>query len=199
MKLSVPSVTTVALAAAVVLQIASYIHIEDQAKELKYRPRAYIEVQEHLIAQQAEMAGHVDTVIFGDSIASAVLMTNNCGVTFNAARAAADIRAVKNIANDTLQHIDPDKIIIAVGTNDAIRGDGSKPIFQRRYMQMIDSLGQRPFALVGIANDKPANETVKSIAHFVPPVPTSMTSDGIHPGAAGSQLWRSQVEMLCKA
>lgn len=202
MKITSTRLAIAGLACTVLLQVVNAATINSQAEQLAIQPRAYKMVREDMIAQQAQMIQSADMVIFGDSIAEAMIFSGRCGVVFNASRSGIGVPVMQKLAQTTLRHVQAKRIVIAVGTNSVIV-DGDDPVlFKTNYSALLDDLGQKPFALVGVENGARANAVIQQIAaergiHFVAPVPKHMTHDGVHPGPVGARLWRDRVEALC--
>lgn len=153
------------------------------------------------VLAEAQRTGKVDTIALGDSITQMIQLDNLCGRTFNAGVSGATIDDVRRMAPSFLAATHPDYVVLAIGTNDVLRGGEFAARFRSNYSALLASLPIKPFALLGVANGDNgfiAAEAAKIGAAYIPPLPRGLTwDDGIHPNTPGGMVWRSRVEKVC--
>jgi len=158
---------------------------------------SYESQREKFVLVQAELMNPSDTIVLGDSITETNVLDGLCGKTFAAGIGGALIDDMQRLAPTLIAKSGARMAVLAIGTNDVI---DRKPRFDDRYRKLLDSLPVKPFALVGVHNGD--NAFIVSEAHrigaaYVPPLPTNLTRDGIHPNAQGARWWKARVAAAC--
>jgi len=162
---------------------------------------SYVFSRSKNLLSQAEAAGRSDTLVLGDSIVEGNSLTDLCGTTFAAGIGGGNVADLAKIAPDLIAATRPSRIVVALGTNDVLQRKAEGQAFEKRYLSLLATLPVKPFALVGVLNGP--NEFIKRTAAsigagYVPPIPASMTKDGIHPTLPGLKLWRDRVAHFCQ-
>ena len=178
--------------------------------------------REALLLRRSELAPKRGALLLGDSIAEQSALTEYCGKPlFNAAISATGIAEAEPLAGKLVPRLDPEIVVIAGGVNDARRGR-SAPLaeWEKAYEALLAHARGRTVIVVGIMpveEGKPAGTTVfdpraiaernrsleklakKHGAHFLAPLPSLQTYDGVHPSAPGAIAWARHVQSLCPA
>jgi hypothetical protein len=134
----------------------------------------------------------------GDSITEAAALPEICGRRpINAGIVGATVKTFDNFGRHLADLAQPDFIIVAVGTNDALHGVAG---FQERLSALISSLKQWPV----IAIPLPPGHGVKEVAKFnaaiealevtqAKPLERIETTDGVHLTAASYVAWKDSI------
>jgi len=219
MKVKPAAWLTVSAAAAVALSFAAAPH---------FYPRLPLYVRsalrERAILSQAKQAPF-GALIIGDSIVeSANIPRDLCGVsTLNAGIGGARISDIARVAPSLLKVIRPQKIVFAIGINDALVDDStSVESFRQDYLRTLAAArkgGGRIYvatiAPVGsIATTKfdlgrinEFNQVIRSLGVNVINLeklagpdgllPAATTDDGVHLRPNGYEVWRAALEQGC--
>ncbi|HEX8418538.1 MAG TPA: SGNH/GDSL hydrolase family protein [Sphingomonas sp.] len=161
---------------------------------------SYVFSRSKNLLSQAQATGKVDTLVIGDSIVEGNSLTDLCGVTFGAGVGGGNVADLTKIAPDLIAATRPDRIVVALGTNDVLQRKAEGQAFEQRYLALLASLPVKPFALVGVLNGPNdfIQRTASAIgAAYVTPLPANLLKDGIHPNLAGLKVWRDQVARAC--
>jgi len=182
-------------------------------------------MRERAILSQAkqELFG---AIILGDSIVEfAKIPRDLCGIrTLNAGVAGAKISDVARFTSRLLKTIHPQKIVFAVGINDAWANDAtSVESFRKHYQRALAAsreAGGKIYATTIAPIGMPAttdfnraridgfNQVIQSLGVYVIGLdnlagtdgllPPTITIDGVHLLPSGYDLWRSALEQGCK-
>lgn len=178
----------------------------------------YIAGRGFVLAEQARVAPKGMTLIVGDSIVERAWHRDICGApVFNAGISSAALRDLAPLATALVPILQPSRIILAIGTNDAATGRAvPTAAWIRDYEKLLDTLPGDRVALVAIPAVEPGkrasglidgadlaakNRALLALANrrrlaFAPSISIA-TSDGLHPTAAGAAAWRANVDRHC--
>lgn len=192
------------LAAAVALAIAGYgvLHLP-----ILTRIRLHHEVKSFFT--------QAPVLLLGDSIAYADGPGGLCGEqVFNAAVPGARVADLLDQGVRIADRVRPQRVVLAIGVNDAIRGHLDLEKWSTRYRQLVASLHTGDLTLVEV---NPVDMSFPSVArtfdpdliaqqnavirevaaqnnaHLVKAPRTVETADGLHPDANGAVLWRARL------
>lgn len=161
------------------------------------KPPSYTDTRAGYVAAALAASGPFDTLVLGDSIGESVPW--DCGRTFNASIGGAKVQDVARLAPIALERVRPGTVIVEIGANHF--WGGPDPDFAPAYEKLVRSLQGR-LILVGVPNNAEANRAVRRIAQqigaaFLEPVPSHLTTDGVHPSAAGARHLSDRAAALC--
>lgn len=160
----------------------------------------YVRTRSIHIVSQAEAAGKADTLVLGDSIVEGNSLDGVCGRTFAAGVGGGTVADLAKITPALVAATQPNRIVVALGTNDVLQRKADGLPFRQRYLALLGSLPVKPFALVGVANgpnDFIQRTASKIGAAYIPPIAASLTRDDIHPALPGRKLWKKRIARVC--
>ena len=159
-------------------------------------------------------------VVFGDSVTELAVLPDVCGQpTLNAGIAGQKASGLERVAAETLRHIDPELVILALGTNDAWDGRTTdRATFiatMRRLIDLAEKDGARvllikPGEVSGFGKGYVFDntriraigddlETLGTATGPIPPLTNETSDDGVHPNAAGYRQWTALLDDACEA
>lgn len=178
----------------------------------------YIVGRKFVLAEQARHAPQGLTLIVGDSIVEWSYFPSACGApVFNAGITSAGLHDLAPLAAELTSILQPSRIILAIGTNDATIGRVIPAAdWARDYERLVASLPADRVELVAIPDveDRESSSHTVDIAEiaaknrllsalaarrgvaFAPAVRFE-TSDRLHPTRTGSATWLRNVESQC--
>ena len=191
------------------------------AWRLRHAPNelaTYIAGRGFILTEQARVAPKGMTLIVGDSIVERAWHPEVCGAAaFNAGISSAALRDLAPLATTLVPILQPSRIILAIGTNDAAVGRAvPTEEWIGAYGQLLDALpkdrvelvaapavepGKLASGLIDSADLAAKNRALRALAirrgvAFAPSIAIA-TGDGLHPTAAGAAAWRANVELHC--
>lgn len=163
---------------------------------------SYAETRGGFVRLLAHQRGDVDTLIIGDSVTEETWLDDVCGSTFNAGVGMFRLSDAAKMAAYAVPRTHPKTVVLAIGTNDFWHKTTPLSDFERRYSELLDSLAGKHLILVGANTSAEASAFIRQEARrrgavYIPPVPTSLTTDGVHLTAAGARLYRRQIQQHC--
>jgi lysophospholipase L1-like esterase len=217
-----------AVAWLVALTLATLAVLLSAASRIYPRLPAYvhsmIRVQEILSQAKQDSFG---AMILGDSIVEfANIPPDLCGVrTLNGGVGGAKISDVARFAPSLLKAIHPEKIVFAIGVNDAVADDPtSVESFRQDYQRTLTAARETggkiyaatiaPIGRIATTNFDRAridafNEVIRSLGVTVISLenlagadgllPETMAVDGVHLGPSGYEVWQATLAQGCKS
>jgi lysophospholipase L1-like esterase len=151
---------------------------------------------ENIVSQKGTLPRYL---AIGDSITEAAALPNICGRSaINAGIAGATIRTFDRLARYLADLAQPDFIVMALGTNDALQNRAD--VFQERLSTLVRSLNLWPVILVplppgqGVKNVNLFNAAIDSMQVIkVPALDNVETTDGVHLTALAYVAWKDSI------
>ena len=174
-----------------------YKHVEPEQRPHYSKSRATF------VTHLAEQFGQADTLVVGDSLVEQANLDGACGRTFNGGIGGARIQDLQTFLPVLIAATDPERVVIAIGTNHFAAGDEIED-FRQLFPLLVAGVSGRDLVLVGVPNSAEANQIVSNVAAaagaaYVPPVTGPLQADGVHHTVEGSRLYREAISKGCKA
>lgn len=205
-----------AMLAAIGLLASACLYWKQNRSQLLYE--AYLRVEPLVLMSRADVAVGGGTLLVGDSISAYFNGKQLCGSdVFNAGISGARLKQVADITPTLIEKLHPRLVIIAVGTNDALKSShGDVVSWGKSYNNLVHHLrintvvlvepprielgksGSDHFDLVTLRLEQEQVRSLSRNTHVsVVESPSFQTTDGVHPSKLGSAQWRKAVEQVC--
>jgi lysophospholipase L1-like esterase len=157
--------------------------------------------------QRAPQAPEGAVLLFGDSIVERQYLPTLCGLpVFNVGLSSSRIQDHEPMLKDLVSITRPRWIIVSSGANDVMRGT---PIadWRRSVRNLLEVSGKRTIVFgipagsgnnASAYNDVLAAEAAAFGAAYIEPLPSELTTDGVHPSGAGYKEWAHKASVACK-
>lgn len=176
---------------------------------------AYVHHRLDVLLAKAVDAPKGQALLIGDSLTDMQSLNALCGLqVFNGGVSGSRLRDWESHAAALAAALEPQLVVVALGTNDAIPGsDSDFAQWKAQYQELIRKLGDRHLILVappsldGASNvrDQSVLEqirgSIRSLASprvsIAAPSFAGQTVDRIHPDLRGRRAWREAIEAAC--